>query len=317
MVTLPYPILDKELVQRRLTPPNGPVRMVLDTDAFNEVDDQFALAYMLRSPEKLRPLAITAAPFYNWNSTSPGEGMEKSYHEIFKILDLMEEKNPPPVFRGATRYMGSKDSPVDSPAVQEIIRLALESPEDDPLYVAALGCITNVASAIVLCPEIIKHIVLVWLGPNAYWWKDHNIFNVSQDYAASAVIYESGVPLVILPCHSVASHLLVSPYEIDACIKGKNRLCDYFSELFHGRHAKFGQNRPGWAKVLWDISVIAWLLNSEWVESRLLDRPLLREDFTYDYSSSSSQYREAIFIDRSAVYMDVFAKLSKQGNNHG
>jgi inosine-uridine nucleoside N-ribohydrolase len=310
MMTISYPKLDEGLRLKRLSPPAGRVRMVLDTDAFNEVDDQFALAYALQSPEKLDLLAVTAAPFFNWNSTSPGEGMEKSYHEIFKIYNLMGHKNPPPVFRGSNRYMGAADNPVDSEGARRIIELALASEEDDPLYVTAIGAITNVASAIALCPEIISRMVLVWLGPNAYWWENHRIFNCSQDYGASSVIYDSGVPLVLLPCHSVASHLLTTPYEIDACLRGKNPLCDYFSELFHGRHERFGENKPGWSKVLWDVSTIAWLLNPEWVPSKLIPTPRLTPDFTYDFSENRPPYREAVFIDRSKVYMDMFAKLS-------
>jgi purine nucleosidase len=308
-----YPCLDEEIRSKRLALPEGSIRMVLDTDAFNEVDDQFALAYALQSPERINFLGVTAAPFFNWNSVSPGDGMEKSYHEIFKIYNLMDAKDPPPVYRGSTRYMGTADSPVDSEAARKIIELALASPEDKPLYVAAIGAITNVASAIALCPEIIRHMVLVWLGPNAYWWENHKIFNCSQDYGASSVIYDSGVPLVLLPCHSVASHMITTPYEIDACLKGKNRLCDYFSELFHGRHARFGDNKPGWSKVLWDVSVIAWLINPEWVPSRLIKTPRLTESFTYDYSENRASYREAVFIDRSQVYIDLFAKLAAIG----
>ena len=143
--------------------------MILDTDAFNEVDDQFALAYTLLSPEKIDLLAVTAAPFFNWNSTSPGEGMEKSYQEIFHIYDLMRLSAPPPVYRGSAHFMTGREEPVPSEAADRIIELALAS-DTEPLYVAAIGAITNVASAIAKCPEIIRNIVVVWLGPNSYWW---------------------------------------------------------------------------------------------------------------------------------------------------
>lgn len=39
------------------------MRVVIDTDAANEIDDQFALALALLAPEKLKIEAITAAPF--------------------------------------------------------------------------------------------------------------------------------------------------------------------------------------------------------------------------------------------------------------
>jgi len=48
--------------------------MVLDTDTYNEVDDQFAVVYALRSPERLRVEALYAAPFHNDRSSGPADG---------------------------------------------------------------------------------------------------------------------------------------------------------------------------------------------------------------------------------------------------
>ncbi|QHW33707.1 nucleoside hydrolase [Paenibacillus rhizovicinus] len=306
-----WPRLDDARMLERLQHPQGRIKMILDTDAFNEVDDQFALAYALRSPEKIDLLAITAAPFFNWNSTSPGEGMEKSYNEIFNIFKLMNLTTAPPVYRGSPNFMTGPAEPVQSEAVDKIIELALAADDAEPLYVTAIGAITNVASAIAKYPDIIRKIVVVWLGPNAHWWPTQDIFNVSQDYHASSIIYDSGVPLIVLPCHSVASHLLTSTYEIDACLRGRNKLGTYFSDLFHGRFERFGQNRPGWSKVLWDVSAIAWLLNEEWVPSVVRRTPMLNPNFTYSTDDTQHFYKEAIDIDRSLVYIDMFAKLSQ------
>ena len=58
--------------------PDGLIDMILDTDTYNEIDDQFAVSYMLAAPERLRVRAICAAPFHNEKSTGPADGMEKS-----------------------------------------------------------------------------------------------------------------------------------------------------------------------------------------------------------------------------------------------
>ena len=71
-----------EDITRRLEPVEGRVDAVLDTDAYNEIDDQFALSYMLAYPERINLLAVTAAPFFNERSSSPEDGMLKSYEEI-------------------------------------------------------------------------------------------------------------------------------------------------------------------------------------------------------------------------------------------
>ena len=68
-------------------------KIILDSDAYNEVDDQYAIAYSMLSPDRVEILSINAAPFLNKRSTSAGDGMEKSYQELMKILTLMERED--------------------------------------------------------------------------------------------------------------------------------------------------------------------------------------------------------------------------------
>ena len=55
---------------KNLDVPKGKIDVVLDTDAYNEIDDQYAIAYLLNSEDKLNVKAIYAAPFFNENSKS-------------------------------------------------------------------------------------------------------------------------------------------------------------------------------------------------------------------------------------------------------
>ena len=83
-----FPKLTDAKLLSRLQPPTSKVRMVLDTDTYNEVDDQFALVHALLSPDRLKVEAIYAAPYFNNRSTGPADGMEKSYEEIAGVLGL-------------------------------------------------------------------------------------------------------------------------------------------------------------------------------------------------------------------------------------
>lgn len=85
-------------------------KIILDTDAYNEVDDQYAIAYSMLSPDRVEILSINAAPFLNKGSTSAGDGMEKSYNEIFRITALTdpEKAKDIPVYRGSDRFLPSK-----------------------------------------------------------------------------------------------------------------------------------------------------------------------------------------------------------------
>ncbi|GHV62019.1 hypothetical protein AGMMS49587_07690 [Spirochaetia bacterium] len=71
-----------------LRKPAGVVDVVLDTDTYNEIDDQSALSFLVKSGGKLRLKAIHTAPFFNKKSSDPGDGMEKSYEEIIRALSL-------------------------------------------------------------------------------------------------------------------------------------------------------------------------------------------------------------------------------------
>ncbi|MDR1318118.1 MAG: hypothetical protein LBJ90_00710 [Treponema sp.] len=129
---------DDASLLKRLRKPSGPVDVVLDTDAFNEIDDQYALAFLIKVPEKLRLKAVYAAPFFNKKSAGPGDGMEKSYDEIKKILALMKREDLGRlVKKGSPAFLPSETEPVDSPAARSLAELAMTYSEDRPLYVIA------------------------------------------------------------------------------------------------------------------------------------------------------------------------------------
>ena len=58
--------------------------VILDTDLYNEIDDQFALAYILKSKDKIKLNAVTLAPFTKENF-DPNSSIDKSY-EVAKNI---------------------------------------------------------------------------------------------------------------------------------------------------------------------------------------------------------------------------------------
>jgi len=117
---------DDKGMLNRLRKPSGLVDVVIDTDTYNEIDDQFALAFLIKSKEKLNLVGIYAAPFFNINSKSPADGMEKSYNEILNILSLMKRDDLKPlVKRGSEKYLPSEKTPVDSEAARDLAGKAM------------------------------------------------------------------------------------------------------------------------------------------------------------------------------------------------
>ena len=145
----------------------------------------------------------------NEKSTGPADGMEKSYQEIMNILTLLEREDlKSNVFRGSTSYMSSETEPVISDAAKDLAERAMDYSEENPLYVIAIGAITNVSSALLINPEIKNRIVLIWLGGNAVHWPHNREFNLFQDVAGARIVFGCGVPLVQLPVWVLYPHLL-------------------------------------------------------------------------------------------------------------
>ncbi|MGO4545587.1 nucleoside hydrolase [Paenibacillus sp. 2TAB23] len=301
-----YPAMTDGERVRKLESPAGQIKMVLDTDTFNEIDDQFAVIYALLSPERIEFQALYAAPFHNDLSTGPKDGMEKSYEEIHRILKLMNREDVP-VYRGSESYLTAPHTPVDSSAAQNLVERAMACDPANPLYVVGIGAITNIASAILMEPRIIERIVVVWLGGHAIDWHDTREFNLEQDLHASRVIFDSGVPLMLIPCMGVASNLRTTLSEVRDYVLPSGAIGAYLYETY--KNCK--DDHFAYSRVIWDISVIAWLNQSNTVPSRLIPSPRISADYRWSVDSTRHLIRCASYIDRDAVFHDLFTKLKQ------
>jgi len=293
---------------KNLSVPNGKIDVILDTDAYNEIDDQFAIAYLLRSTEKLNTKAIYAAPFYNPNSQSAADGMEKSYEEIFKILKLADVKVD--VFKGSKNFLPDEQTPVMSDAARNLAEKANDYSPENPLYVVAIGAITNVASAILLNPAVAENTVVVWLGGHAHHYHDTAEFNMKQDVAAARVVINSGVPFVQLPCNGVVSAFTVSGPELEYWLKGKNELADYLAVNTIKTAESYAKGTP-WTRPIWDVTAVAWLLNENdrFMLSNIITAPLPSYDNLYSQNPNGNLMRYVYHINRDALLNDLINKL--------
>lgn len=294
---------------KNLEVPVGRVDVVLDTDAFNEVDDQFAMAYLLRSDDKLNTVAIYAAPFCNKNASSPKEGMEKSYHEIFKILDLADVEKD--VFRGSDSYLKNEQEPVISDAAKDLAERANNYSPENPLYVIAIGAITNIASAILLNPKVAENTVVVWLGGHAYHYPHTMEFNMKQDVSAARVVFKSGVPLVQVPVQGVVTAFAISKPELEYWFKGKNKLADYLA-TYMIEDAKARSMNGAWAWVVCDVVAVAWLLNDgdRFVFSNVVQAQLPTYDHLYAPDANGHLIRYIYGINRGNLMNDLIEKIA-------
>ena len=303
-------MLTMEQRLRNLETTKGLVDMVLDTDAYNEIDDQFAIAYALRATDRLNVKALYAAPFFNERSNGPADGMERSYQEILKLLKLADLTCP--TYRGSDRYLPDEKTPVPSDAASHLVELASQYSPEKPLYVVAIGAITNVASALIMKPEIADNIVVVWLGGNGFEWHDNHEFNIKQDVASARVVFGSGAPLVMLPCLGVVSSFTTTEPELTLWLKGKNELCDYLAEHTIEAANEYAKGRV-WSRVIWDVTTIGWMLNDNhrFMLDKLVPTPIPQYDHHWAQDPRRPLCRYVYHINRDGLMGDLFAHVSR------
>ena len=247
---------------------------------------------------------------------SPGRGMDMSYDEILLVAEKMGVDCADKVFRGADRYLERYDEPVESAAAAHLIEMARSASAESPLYVLAIGALTNVASALLLAPEIIERIVVVWTAgyPTTVTNITQPSFNMEQDMLASQLLFDSGVPLVYLPGFHVGAQLSLSLPEMEAWVKGRGAIGDYLYWLYtNNPHFPLNGLTEHFARswIIWDLINFAWLIEPDWVPSRLIDAPYLSSDTRwYRQAAPRHSIREALDINRDAIYRDFFRKLA-------
>ena len=346
-----FPELTLEERMAKLAPrKNGILQVVIDSDTYNEVDDQFAITYALMSPDRLNVQAVYAAPFSSsffadrlnkGEETLPmtsdlGEGMRQSLEESRKLHRLLNIDPDGRTFAGSTSYMKEKDVPVDSDAARDLVHRAMNC--EDTLYVLAIGEITNIASAILMEPEIIKKIVVVWLAGQPLNWPTTLEFNLGQDIIASQTVLDSGVPVVLVPCMSVASNLTTTGPELEHYIKGKSKVGTFLADtvisqltqemgniwlnLINVTYNKGLDDYVGESpktdtmlapsRIIWDISTVAYAVNHNWCPSTIVPTPVLNDDITWNTSNKSRHPMRVVnFVYRDAIFGDMFTKIQK------
>ncbi|NLK39409.1 MAG: nucleoside hydrolase [Clostridiales bacterium] len=279
-------------------------KIILDTDAYNEVDDQFAIAYAMLAPETIELLSINAAPFLNSRSQSPKEGMEKSYDEIFNIINLVDPTRKIPVFKGSEHFLQNKTTPAESEAADNIINTVRSSKEK--IFVVAIGAITNVASAIIKDPDIINNMVVIWLGGHALHHEHTREFNLYQDVDAAKVVFDSRVPLSVIPCAGVCDYLTTTIPELEYYLAGKNKLCDYLFDIVKN----YTNNPYCWSKTLWDVSAIALLDLPESMNAVVIPTPILTGEGYFARDDGRHPFIYIRRLDRDKIFGRLFEKLT-------
>ena len=284
----------------------------IDTDTYNEIDDQFALVQALLSQQlhsTINVVAIGAAPFHNTvrNTRDYAHGMELSYKEIQNILEALDCGWSGQTYRGSALTMKQNDGkPVTNESSVAICELANSHySENDPLFILALGALTNIASAILMDPNIRSKVVVCSLGGLATNLQNFSEFNYEQDNLAAQIVFASGVPVVHFPGFAVTDMLKTTRWELEAHLKEKGNIGNFLFQRF----LEFVPDYPGRSKTIWDLAPGAWVINSDWFVSEVVHAPILNSNGTWTMYSENHPMRSIKWIDRDPVFQHFFSLL--------
>ncbi len=310
-----------------LPPTDRVLDVVIDTDPMNEVDDQFAIAWALLRPDRLRVRALHAAPWISDErvyadtdplvdrprheertrpSVGPGEGQRQALLELRNLVAVLGSDTP--VVAGADRFLPDATTPVPSDAVDSLISLAHEDREG-PLYVIGIACATNLASALLTDPTIASKVCVVWTSAHPSFWPGQVAsYNLTLDLPASRVLLDGPAPLVYLPGYYVGEELRTTRAELEQHVRGQGAVGDYLWQTWED-HWMTRTRQPGFSKVIWDLINVAYLVDPAWLATGLVPAPVLGADRRWHRPPGRHLIREATDIDRDAVFGDLFRVL--------
>lgn len=283
-------------------------RVIINTDAKNEADDQFAIVHGLLSP-MLDVRGLIPAHFGTRRSQ---RSMEESREEVDLLLDLMGLQGRVTVANGAPTAIPDETTPTDSAGAQLIIAESKLASDGDKLYISFLGPLTDMASAILLDPEIVhRPVVVIWIGGVGYGGLESYPgieFNLSNDVAAANVVFGSGLEIWQVPSN-VYSMVSVGYAELDEKIGDTGPLGDYLIRQLHEFNDEHNAE-PLESRTLGDSPAIALMLFARGGTFRTRPAPRFGAEGHY-VPGSGHPIRVCESVDVRFLLEDMFAKIRR------
>ena len=270
----------------------GIKKIIVDCDAGADGDDQFALGYALRSPDRVEVLAVNSAPFNDNSAETVADGKE----ECEAIIAAAGLAGKVPAFAGSPDYITQAGRPLESPGAENIRRAVLS--EKEPVYVVITGCCTNVASALALYPEIRDRLVVVWLALDDL----EGSSNTGEYIEGGKLLFSLAENMVLICAGKVVAPFRRTNEEVDALFDGDDPLCIWLRKRFR---------EITWAQGLWDLCAEALLICPAACKMEVQDRPLFGADGEMIGSDPSRRIVVVNENDPEKIMKDAVSRIHK------
>jgi inosine-uridine nucleoside N-ribohydrolase len=278
-------------------------RVIVNTDAKNEADDQYAIVHAILTPS-FDLHGIISAHFGDRKSAS---SQSDSHEEILRLLNLMGIKGQIPVAAGAPRGLPDEVTPVPSEGSALIIAEAMKD-DPRPLHIAFLGPLTDMASALLEEPAIAsRNVTVVWIGGGP-WPVGGPEFNLSNDVNAANVVFRSKVRLWQIPS-TVYKRMAVSYAELAARVYDKGPIGKYLVEQLIEWNTR-NVPHPIEHRSLGDSPAVGVIMYPDCGLYEWRPAPEFSAEMNYIHTGENRPICVYESVDQRFIYEDFFAKLA-------
>jgi purine nucleosidase len=298
----------KKMVTPKIPPKNERMRVIIVSDATNEIDDIWALSLAILYPDRFDIEGFVGS---NYDHTETGvgpESIELSVNGIRTILAKAGKTGKYPVYAGS-HPMQYEFAPSRSEGVDFIVKKAMTASPDNPLWIIGLGAPTDLASAYLQEPAIKDKIVVFWHGrTHATWPYRLQNYNVKGDMHASRILFHAPFPFVLFDTGTQLNAGTLEESEIN--VKPYGELGEY---LYNYRLKS--EDWRGNQKGFFDLGDIAVLIDPEigkWEETFC---PTVTPYMDFNFYKTNGTLLRCYDIDRNKTYQLLYKRL-KENYDH-
>jgi purine nucleosidase len=282
------------------------IPVVLSTDVGNEIDDQWAIAYLLLEP-RFKVLGVMSA--HAPSLTAPAG--HTSYRLLIEVVEnRLNMTLHPPLIEGGSVPLDNSRTPRPSPAVTFLIETARNFSKENRLNVLTIGAATDVASAILIDPTFADRVRIIQMGFTDE--QNGNEFNIANDVHAAQTILDANVPLVIGSGKVCRASLSLTLDQARLMLAPMGPIGAWLWEDYQAWYYRFVKplrvNDFSRSWVIWDVITLAYLL--EMTEQHELPRPRLRDDMTVEQVKSDRRVTWITDINEQQLW-DEFRRVVK------
>jgi purine nucleosidase len=285
----------------------SPLPAVLSTDCGVEMDDQWALAHLLMSPEiDLRAVITSHASSIGFSSATSA----KRAAEVISHVLPVGASSRPTLITGSDSPLKNSTRPQENAAVDFLLRLSQSFSASRPLILFITGAGTDVASAILKDPSITDRVSVVAMGFND-WPAGGDGFNIKNDPLSWQIILDSQVPVVVGSDALTRRGLRLTRTEAASLMKPHGPMGEYLysilDDFMKKNPAIVAQFVAPDAWVVWDEVVVAYALGM--AKGKKVARPKLQSDLSFSHPETKRQITWLTEIDTGRFWLDLTRKM--------